>query len=31
MVLFKGGVETARQSGAMAAPQILAWLDGALR
>src|SRR4029079_1467497 len=31
MVLFKGGVETARPSGAMAAPQILAWLDGALR
>ena len=31
MVLFKGGVETARQSGAMTAPQILAWLDGALR
>ena len=31
MVLFRGGAETARQSGAMAAPQILAWLDGALR
>ena len=31
MVLFRGGAETARQSGAMAAPQILAWLDATLR
>jgi thioredoxin 2 len=31
MVLFKDGVATARQSGAMPAPQILAWLDSALR
>jgi thioredoxin 2 len=31
MVLFKNGAESARVSGAMAAQQIVAWLDGALR
>jgi len=30
MVLFHGGAESARISGAMAAPQLVGWLDGEL-
>ncbi len=31
MVLFRNGAEVARVSGAMSAPQIVAWMDGATR